>query len=181
MQLSALAIVPGEYWIATTLFSKFEAMRSSILTLIAFFLCQDIVNASSFTEPHDHDGIVPPFTPGDPKIPLNNKALAILASGKPYQTQIQSTTGGRGLVVQDVDAPTDVVWGRILDYDNYSKMVPKTIESRNYKVEDVKPTKKDPLSQIIYTRMKVRYAPLLPMTLCFAIFINQPIKKYHNA
>eukprot|EP00557_Chaetoceros_sp_GSL56_P010477 CAMPEP_0176481150 /NCGR_PEP_ID=MMETSP0200_2-20121128/2662_1 /TAXON_ID=947934 /ORGANISM="Chaetoceros sp., Strain GSL56" /LENGTH=312 /DNA_ID=CAMNT_0017877327 /DNA_START=99 /DNA_END=1033 /DNA_ORIENTATION=- len=118
------------------------------------------VQASSFTEPHDHQGIVSPFTPGDPKIALDQKALGILASGKPYQTQIQSGTGGRGLVVQDVDAPTDIVWGRILDYDNYAKMVPKTVESKNYKVQNVKPTKKDSLSQIIYTRMKVGFPVL---------------------
>jgi len=119
-----------------------------------------VVDASSFTDPHDHQGIVAPFTPGDPKIPLDKKALEVLASGKPYQTQIASATGGRGLVVQDVDAPTDVVWGRILDYDNYTKMVPKTVESKNYQVVDVKPTKSDPLSQIIYTRMKVGFPVL---------------------
>lgn len=130
------------------------------LLIIAAHLQQVVVEASSFTEPHDHQGIVSPFTPGDPKIPLNKKALEILASGKPYQTQIQSGSGGRGLVVQDVDAPTDVVWGRILDYDNYAKMVPKTVESKNYKVQNVKPTKKDPLSQIIYTRMKVGFPVL---------------------
>lgn len=137
-------------------------MKQFIILLVLFIQInlQSVVNASSFTEPHDHQGIVTPFTPGDPKITLDKKALAILASGKPYQTQIQSGTGGRGLVVQDVDAPTDVVWGRILDYDNYAKMVPKTVESKNYKVENVKPTKKDPLSQIIYTRMKVGFPVL---------------------
>lgn len=63
-------------------------------------------------------------------------------------------------MVQDVHAPTDVVWGRILDYDNYSKMVPKTVESKNYKIDKVKPTKKNPLSEIIFTRMKVGF-PML--------------------
>jgi len=135
-------------------------MNMFILAILAVLGLQGVVNASSFTEPHDHNGIVPPFTPGDPKIPLDKKALAVLATGKPYQTQIESATGGRGLVVQDVDAPTDIVWGRILDYDNYSKMVPKTIESKNYEVVDVKPTKKDPLSQIIFTRMKVGFPVL---------------------
>ncbi len=130
-------------------------MKLIIYVIVAVLGLPPAVKASSFTEPHDHNGIVPPFTPGDPKIPLDKKALNILATGKPYQTQIESATGGRGLVVQDVDAPTDIVWGRILDYDNYSKMVPKTVESKNYKVVDVKPTKKDPLSQIIFTRMKV--------------------------
>jgi hypothetical protein len=138
-------------------------MKHFILAILALLNLHGIVvRASSLTEPHDHQGIVSPFTPGDPQIPLDKKALAVLASGKSYQTQIQSNTGGRGLVVQDVDAPTDIVWGRILDYDNYTKMVPKTVESKNYLVEDVTSTKKDHLSQIIYTRMKVGF-PLLKL------------------
>ena len=39
-------------------------------------------------------------------------------------------------------------------------MVPKTVESKNYNVENLKPSKKDPLSQIIYTRMKVGFPVL---------------------
>lgn len=93
---------------------------------------------------------------------LDSKAISILNAGRPYQTQIQSGTGGRGLVVQDVNAPTDIVWGKILDYDNYAKMVPKTVESKNYKVEKIKPAKKNHLSQIIYTRMKVGF-PMLKL------------------
>jgi hypothetical protein len=57
--------------------------------------------------------------------------------------------------VQDVKAPTNVVWDRVLDYNNYAKMVPKTIESQNYKVE--KHGKKDDSPQTIYTRMKVGF------------------------
>ena len=41
-------------------------------------------------------------------------------------------------------------------------MVPKTVESKNYDVIDVKPTKKDPLAQIIFTRMKVGF-PMLKL------------------
>lgn len=126
---------------------------------IRCILCP-VIEASSFTEPHSHTGVINPFQPGDPKITLDKKALGVLKSGKPYQTQIQSGTGGRGLVVQDVEAPTTIVWERILDYDNYAKMVPKTVESKNYKVENIKPTKKDPLQQIIYTRMKVGFPVL---------------------
>jgi len=119
-----------------------------------------ITYASSFNEAHSHQGVVTPFQPGDPKVSLDKKALNILSQGKPYQTQVQSGGSGRGLVVQDIDAPTDIVWGRILDYDNYVKMVPKTVESKNYDFVNVKPTKKDPLSQIIYTRMKVGFPVL---------------------
>ena len=55
-------------------------------------------------------------------------------------------------MVQDVRAPTRIVWDRILDYNNYAKMVPKTIESENYHVE-----KHRDGSQTIFTRMKVGF------------------------
>jgi len=113
-------------------------------------------NASNFNSPHAHTGKVEPFKPGDPKIKLDGKAKSILKAGKPYQTQVQSGEGGVALVVQDVDAPNHIVWDRILDYDNYKNMVPKTIESKNYRIVPHKPTKANNfLEKEIYTRMKV--------------------------
>lgn len=138
-------------------------MRIRHLKFLVQFLIQlGLIHGSSFSEPHDHQGVVKPFEPGDPNVKLDAKAINTLKAGNPYQTQIQSGTRGRGLVVQDVKAPTDIVWSKILDYDNYAKMVPKTVESKNYKVEKVKPTKKNPLSKIIYTRMKVGF-PMLKL------------------
>lgn len=98
---------------------------------------ESTTTASSQPE-HPHQGKVTPFQPGDPKIELDDKALEILARGQPYQTQISlpGSSGGRGMVVQDVNAPAHIVWERILDYDNYAKMVPKTIESQNYEIVD---------------------------------------------
>eukprot|EP00985_Skeletonema_marinoi_P011206 scaffold5307_cov129-Skeletonema_marinoi.AAC.1 len=114
-----------------------------------------VVEASNFSKAHAHTGKVEPFSPGDPKIKLDGKATSILKAGKPYQTQVQSGDGGRGLVIQDVDAPTHVVWDRILDFDNYGSMVPKCFESKNYKIIDHKPTKANNfLEKEIFTRMK---------------------------
>eukprot|EP00584_Thalassiosira_punctigera_P005409 CAMPEP_0172543886 /NCGR_PEP_ID=MMETSP1067-20121228/14166_1 /TAXON_ID=265564 ORGANISM="Thalassiosira punctigera, Strain Tpunct2005C2" /NCGR_SAMPLE_ID=MMETSP1067 /ASSEMBLY_ACC=CAM_ASM_000444 /LENGTH=328 /DNA_ID=CAMNT_0013330367 /DNA_START=118 /DNA_END=1104 /DNA_ORIENTATION=- len=120
-------------------------------------------HASNFNKPHSHTGKVEPFQPGDPKIKLDGKAKSILKAGKPYQTQVQTGDSGRGLVVQDVNAPTHVVWGRILDYDNYANMVPKTIDSKNYRIVPHKPTKANNfLEKEIYTRMKVGF-PMLKL------------------
>ncbi|KAL7540645.1 hypothetical protein ACHAXR_010274 [Thalassiosira sp. AJA248-18] len=121
-------------------------------------------HASNFNKPHSHTGKVEPFKPGDPKIKLDGKAKNILNNGKPYSTQVQSgDTGGVALVVQDVNAPSHIVWGRILDYDNYANMVPKTIDSKNYKVIPHKPTKANNfLEKEIYTRMKVGF-PMLKL------------------
>ena len=76
-----------------------------------------LIFALASGERHPHSGKATPFVPGDPGIRLGSDALRILRAGLPYRTQIPSgATGGRGVVVQDVEAPPDVVWGRILDF-----------------------------------------------------------------
>lgn len=113
--------------------------------------------ATLLTDAHPHQGVVPPFQAGDPKVKLDRQALHVLDSGHPVTTQIESESGGRGLVVQDIKAPTCVVWERILDYNNYHTMVPKTVESQNYKLEQHRHG-----AQTIYTRMKVGF-PMLKL------------------
>ena len=109
------------------------------------------------SEAHPHTGVVKPFQSGDPKVKLNRGALSQLKAGKPYRTQIQDGSAGRGLVVQDVDAPVDVVWGRILDFDRYNQMVPKTVESKTYRTENQRGGKKR-----IWVRMKIGF-PMLKL------------------
>jgi hypothetical protein len=58
---------------------------STILPWLLFALLKTSANASSFNEPHSHQGVVTPFQPGDPKVPLDSKAKHILGQGKPYQ------------------------------------------------------------------------------------------------
>jgi hypothetical protein len=55
---------------------------------------------------------------------------------------------GRALAVQDVHAPPDVVWSKILDFDNYKNMVPKVSQCSNYQVEHLRNG-----TDIIKTRM----------------------------
>ncbi|KAL9183878.1 hypothetical protein ACHAXT_004734 [Thalassiosira profunda] len=141
---------------------------TNILGLVfAVAICVDpsllFANASNFNKPHAHTGKVEPFKPGDPNVKLDGRAKGILKNGKPYQTQVQTGDSGVALVVQDVNAPTHIVWDRILDYDNYANMVPKTVDSKNYKVVPHKPTKANNfLEKEIYTRMKVGF-PMLKL------------------
>jgi Polyketide cyclase / dehydrase and lipid transport len=111
-------------------------LRQSLLAIMLFLAVP--TNASTSTDAtasaHPHQGKVTPFLPGDPHVSLDDKAMTVLNSNQPYLTQIQSGSSGRGLVVQDIHATTDVVWGRILDYNHYAEMVPKTLESENYQV-----------------------------------------------
>jgi ribosome-associated toxin RatA of RatAB toxin-antitoxin module len=127
-------------------------MRVGVKSLLQCAILLWLVPSLGNAEAHPHQGKVAPFVAGDPKVKLDRKAIHILESGRPYSTQIQSGSSGRGLVVQDVEAPPDVVWDCILDYNHYADMVPKTLESQNYKVE----THRDG-SQIIYTKMKVGF------------------------
>ena len=146
-----------------------------LLLLLLVLLSACSCNASDISVPHSHTGKVAPFEPGDPKVTLNAKALSILSSGSPYQTTIHvpGSTSGRGLVVQDVHAPPDVVWDRILDFDHYVGMVPKTAESSNYQVIRHKATKRDPLEQTIFTKMKVGL-PLVPKMTFFVKHLYYP-------
>jgi hypothetical protein len=59
------------------------------------------------------------------------------------------------MVVQDVNAPTDVIWDRILDFNSYAKMVPKTIESEIYKRERLEQEQ-----ELIWVRIKAGYSML---------------------
>ena len=105
------------------------------LMLMLLFL-PGLILASDSSVPHAHTGRQQPFAPGDPSVSLDKKALSILASGRPFQTTIHipGSTSGRGLVVQEVHAPPDVVWDRILDFNSYADMVPRTFECKNYDV-----------------------------------------------
>lgn len=122
-----------------------------------------LILASDPNVPHAHSGVQQPFSPGDPNVKLDRKALSILSSGKPFQTTIHvpGSTSGRGLVVQEIHAPPDVVWDRILDFDHYVDMVPRTFECKNYNLQKQKPTRRDKLEQVIFTKFKIGL-PLIP-------------------
>lgn len=118
---------------------------------------------------HPHQGVVQPFSAGDPGVKIDKAAEKVLEQDKPYQTQIQSGSGGRGLVVQDVRAPTHIVWDRILDFNSYSKMVPKTMESQIYKREKAGRAG----AERIWVRMKVGFTPAPRLTF-FVKHLYQP-------
>lgn len=89
--------------------------------------------AADATKPHPHQGVVAAHR-GKPEVPkLTNDDLKQLAAGKPVRKQIKKgDAGGVGLAVQDVHAPVDVVWQRILDYPAYPRMVDGVIETEVY-------------------------------------------------
>lgn len=131
-----------------------KTLLKSISIIIALYFAA--CDSASFDKPHKHEGLVPPYKPKAPKVDLNKDALSTLNNGKIYKTQIMDGSSGRGLVVLDVHSPTATIWSRILDYNNYAKMVSGCTASRNYNVIHHKPSKSNQfLSQTIYTRMKI--------------------------
>lgn len=142
-------------------------MRKNLsLTVLArgvAFLCASLLttccDSASFDKPHRHQGLVPPYEAKAPDINLDQKALSTLKAGKLYKTQIGEAGKGRGVVIVDIHAPTTTVWSRILDHENYSKMVKGVTHSSNYEVIDHTPSRSNKyLSKSIYTRMKIGFA-----------------------
>jgi hypothetical protein len=131
------------------------SLQSAKTFLFLLLLSQHV--SLSTAEAHPHTGKVTPFQAGDPGVKLNGSALKTLSSGKAHSTRIQSSAGFRGISVQDVQAPTDVVWGKILDFNCYVKMAPKTAESEIYRTENLPYGQKR-----IWVRMKVGH-PMLKL------------------
>lgn len=125
-------------------------------SLSAFLLSASFCEGSNFNRPHHHQGVVTPYEPKAPDMKLNNEALNLLKKGKTYKSQTSEGGSGRGIVVVDILAPTATVWSRILDFDNYNKMVTGVVQSSNYNVVKHKPSRSNNfLSETIYTRMKI--------------------------
>lgn len=129
---------------------------------------------------HPHNGIIKPFTSvGDLKIKLDSNALSILKLGLSYKTtQIiaqndNNSDNSVNILIQDIYAPVDIVWERILDFNHYNEMVPKTYESSIYKTIQLDD---DTNKQQIYVRMKVGF-PLLKLQ----YYMNHIYDPIHNS
>jgi len=103
--------------------------------LIYLYLFCNECDAANKNKPHKHQGSLEPYKSEKPKITLTSKQLSDLLAGKLVKEQLLQGGGGRAMVIQDVHAPCDVVWDRILDFRSYPKMVPKVAQCENYVVE----------------------------------------------
>jgi len=92
-------------------------MACSMLVASAF--------AWSDSQKHYHNGKLAKYDIGAPSLLLSSSDEARLRSGRPVQQALDSDDGAsrRLIMVQDIKAPTSVVLGRIIDLDNYPKMV----------------------------------------------------------
>jgi hypothetical protein len=109
----------------------------SVKTFLFLLLLSEYASSMSTATGHPHTGKITPFQAGAPDVKLDESALKRLSAGKAYSTKIESAAGFRGISVQDVEAPTDVVWGQILDFNTYNQKAPSTSESEIYKTESL--------------------------------------------
>lgn len=74
--------------------------------------------------PHPHQGILKPYDPAPPVIPLDEDQLEELADGDHVSMTIEDEdSGGTGIGVIDIAAPPDTVWSRITGFEHYPEWV----------------------------------------------------------
>eukprot|EP00612_Vaucheria_litorea_P007026 CAMPEP_0171474022 /NCGR_PEP_ID=MMETSP0946-20130122/2187_1 /TAXON_ID=109269 /ORGANISM="Vaucheria litorea, Strain CCMP2940" /LENGTH=317 /DNA_ID=CAMNT_0012003893 /DNA_START=15 /DNA_END=968 /DNA_ORIENTATION=- len=110
-------------------------MNFSIFSLILILSSHSACQAKEW-EPHPHQGLSKPYPAGKPAANIDSKEETQLRDGKLLQQSLKSGGGaGRALAIQDLHAPPEYVWDRILDFQNYPKMVPKVVKCRNYEIQ----------------------------------------------
>jgi hypothetical protein len=130
---------------------------------------------------HPHDGVAVPWPIGKPGVELDAKAEETLARGIPYQTmahfldhsnnnnnnyqqQQPPRKISRRMIVQDVEAPVETVIKRILDYNQYAKMVPGIMQSEIYDRETLEDADCDDMQEeeCALQRLRVRMKAGVP-------------------
>lgn len=91
-----------------------------------------LVAAAALAAAHPHQGVLARYAGTPPKLALSADDTAKLRGGDSILKQLEGEGGGRGMAVQDIAAPTDVVWGRILAFDDYPKMIKNVKEIEVY-------------------------------------------------
>jgi len=95
-----------------------------VLFSLIFSMTSDPVAAADEEKPHPHRGILPPYEPVAMDINLDTEQLQQLADGELVQMTIEDEkTGGTGIGVIDIAAPTDTVWSRIMGFEHYPEWV----------------------------------------------------------
>lgn len=98
--------------------------------LFAMALGIALLPSAAHAEAHPHRGVLPKINGAPAITKLSKTDLATLGRGEAVRKQVKEKGAGRGIAVQDVAASPAIVWGRILDWKRYPKMVDnvKTVE-----------------------------------------------------
>jgi hypothetical protein len=96
----------------------------AVIFCLVMVLTTGLVAAADDDKPHSHQGILPPYEPVALNIILDQEQLQQLVDGELVQMTIEDEkTGGKGIGVIDIAAPTDTVWSRIMGFEHYREWV----------------------------------------------------------
>ena len=120
--------------------------RQMILILLLATCAARPARPADPDQPHEHQGVLAPYKAGPIEIPLNDKQQAELADGDLVIMTVENAEeGGRGIAVQDIQAPPDTVWSRIMGFARYPEWVGPVDEAEVYRRD----------GNDIYTRIKI--------------------------
>ena len=96
------------------------------IIFLIVFLCFNVLLSFGATKakPHSHQGQLEPYDGKHISYSLTKEENLLLDAGKPVTINQRNGKSGRGIVIQDINAPPHVCLSRISDLPNYSKMVP---------------------------------------------------------
>ena len=96
------------------------------------------VFAASDTIAHYHTGLFAPYELGPPSVLLSAADEDELTAGESVTQTFVNEDGHsrRLLTVKDIEAPSEVVIGRILDFNRYSKMVKGCVQCTPYSLTE---------------------------------------------
>lgn len=98
----------------------------------AFFL----YNAVAIQQRHEHNGILQPYDAAPPEIVLDQGDEQLLEKGGAVSKQLNIPQGKRGVIVIRVNAPAEVIWPVISDFDSYPEWIKSMQTTEIYRRED---------------------------------------------
>lgn len=89
--------------------------------------------AADPNSPHPHRGKLKPYSNPPPHVSLTLEELGSLDKGQAVRkTTKTGDAAGYGVAVQDINAPTNIVWAKILDFSHYPEYVSEVSECEPY-------------------------------------------------
>ena len=101
-----------------------QLFASGLVFVMCCFLVVPGCHAASKNKPHSHQGQLKPYDGHHIPYTLTAEQNKKLNAGEPVVINQRDGKSGRGIVIQDINAPPHVCIDRISDLRNYHKMVP---------------------------------------------------------
>ena len=86
-------------------------------------ICSLSIIAATVQQRHEHQGILQPYDDAPPKFAFNKADKRSLERGRVVYRQLKIPNGKRNVIVIRVNAPSDVVWSVISDFEFYPQWI----------------------------------------------------------